>query len=224
MNFNKLIPGFLNKRLHRVYREEQYVQKLNIDNAIPKKTLDSKHLLHATLLPARVQLLHQMPKNGIVAELGVDKGDFSVAILQIANPGKLHLIDSWDTIRYGEDKALSVRKRFASEIENKTLSIHRGFSTERVSDFPDDYFDWIYIDTDHSYKTTCEELKLYAPKIKNGGIIAGHDFIKGNWLSGLRYGVMEAVYEFCIQENWEIIYLTMEINDNPSFAIRKIEN
>ncbi|MCU0386267.1 MAG: hypothetical protein MUE38_09580, partial [Flavihumibacter sp.] len=61
-----------------------------------------------------------------------------------------------------------------------------------------------------------------APKLKPGGIIAGHDFIKGNWLSGYRYGVMEAVYEFCVTHNWELIFLTTETNDHPSFAIRRI--
>ena len=40
-----------------------------------------------------------------------------------------------------------------------------------IFDFKDDYFDWIYIDTDHSYPTTIGELEAYAPKIKENGII-----------------------------------------------------
>jgi len=52
---------------------------------------------------------------------------------------------------------------------------------------------------------------------------SGHDFFNGNWLSGLRYGVREAVHEFCVVEGWEFVFLTMEIGDNPSFAIRKMK-
>lgn len=95
-------------------------------------------------------------------------------------------------------------------------------STDAAYDFPDNYFDWIYIDTDHTYETTRDELRLYAPKMKKGGIIAGHDYVHGNWISTFRYGVVEAVHEFCVQFGWEIIYLTIEPTENQSFAIRKI--
>ncbi len=39
-----------------------------------------------------------------------------------------------------------------------------------------------------------------------------------------RYGVIEAVYEFCSKYNWEILFLTTELETNPSFAIKKIKN
>ena len=54
------------------------------------------------------------------------------------------------------------------------------------------------------------------------GIIAGHDYILGNWDGLVRYGVIESVYEFCVRYNWEIIFLTTELNNSPSFAIRRI--
>lgn len=82
--------------------------------------------------------------------------------------------------------------------------------------------DWIYIDTDHSYETTRDELRLYASKVKDGGIIAGHDYVKGNWITTYRYGVIEAVHEFCVGNDWELIYLTAEPLESQSFAIRKV--
>jgi len=88
--------------------------------------------------------------------------------------------------------------------------------------FPDAYFDWIYIDTDHSYPTTRDELAVYESKMKPGGIIAGHDYVMGNWRGSLKFGVIEAVHEFCIARNWELLYVTTEQTTNASFAIRKI--
>ena len=107
-------------------------------------------------------------------------------------------------------------------MKDGSVEINLGLSTAVVTDFPNGYFDWIYIDTDHGYTVTHEELEAYREKIKPGGIIAGHDYIIGNWDGVVRYGVIEAVHEFCVKYDWEIIYLTAELNNNPSFAIRKI--
>jgi hypothetical protein len=65
-------------------------------------------------------------------------------------------------------------------------------------------------------------LEVYARTIKWGGIIAGHDYSKGNMINGYRYGVIEAVHEFCIAHNWELLYLTVDYPEVPSFAIRRV--
>jgi hypothetical protein len=193
------------------------------EKALPKVELESVHTAHCTVLPNRLALLEKMPSGGNVVELGVDQGDFSRQIFAINKPAKLHLVDAWDTARYGENKAQGVQKKFEGEIASGNVQLHRGYSTEKAADFPSAYFDWIYIDTTHTYQTTFEELRAYAPKMKPGGIMAGHDFINGNWMSGFRYGVREAVHEFCVEESWEFVYLTMEIGDHQSFAIRKLD-
>ena len=95
-------------------------------------------------------------------------------------------------------------------------------STDTALEFEDGYFDMIYIDTDHSYATTRDELAAYLPKMKPDGIIAGHDYSLGNWVTGYRYGVIEAVHEFCVAHDWELLYLTAEPLERQSFAIRKI--
>ena len=58
--------------------------------------------------------------------------------------------------------------------------------------------------------------------MKEDGIIAGHDYMMGNWLKTLRYGVIEAVHQFCIEDNWQLIYLTADQTENLSFAIKRI--
>jgi hypothetical protein len=173
-------------------------------------------------VPDRLEMLRLLPANGVVAELGVDVGGFTAQILEICTPAKLHLIDFWGSKRYHQGKREGVFRRFASQIEATQVEINLGLSTDVVHDFTDKYFDWIYIDTDHTYQTTKQELELYQQKVKIGGIIAGHDYIIGNWLEMRRYGVIEAVHEFCIRNHWEMIYLTIENNRPPSFAIRRI--
>ena len=70
---------------------------------------------------------------------------------------------------------------------------------------------------------TREELVKYASKVKRDGIIAGHDYTMGNWDSLNRYGVIEAVHEFCVKYGWELVYLTLESAENQSFAIKRIQ-
>lgn len=189
--------------------------------AMPISEIDYQNIQNGKLLASREQLMELLPKGGIVAELGVDYGDFSRKILDINQPSKLHLVDVWQSERYPEKLFYEVSSNFKSEINDGNVVINRGFSTEVVNQFPDEYFDWIYIDTVHDYKITKSELELYRHKVKKGGIIAGHDFIIGEIDVPWKYGVIEAVYDFCNTYGWEIIYVTMEIGIFPSFAIRE---
>lgn len=216
----------MNKLLSFYYTRfaKPVVKKVNtrISSGIPIFKLSKIHIQNARLLTTREELLELLPKGGVVAELGVDEGEFSKSILEINKPKKIHLVDFWGSKRYNQDKRRKVETRFKRNIEANNLEINLGLSTEVVEEFQDNYFDWIYIDTAHSYKTTIEELELYRNKIKSNGFIAGHDYERGNWNGMVRYGVIEAVYEFCVKYNWEIIFLTTELKESLSFAIRRI--
>lgn len=198
-----------------------YIQN-KIDLSIPKVDLEGKHIVNTKLLTNRNKMLDFLPNGGIVAELGVNKGEFSCEIFKKCKPEVLHLVDSWSSERYHGGLRTIVETTFKEEISLGRVQIHQGSSTEVAACFTDGFFDWIYIDTDHSYNITKAELQAYKNKIKPGGIIAGHDYILGNWGRILRYGVMEAVHEFCVQEDWELVFLTTEMSNSPSFAIRKI--
>ncbi|MFX1303222.1 MAG: class I SAM-dependent methyltransferase [Promethearchaeota archaeon] len=166
--------------------------------------------------------MNYLPKNGIIAELGVDKGDFSNKIITITHPKKLYLIDIWDSEVHNRNKMLYVKKRFKEEINAGQVIVIRGASEKELGKFENGYFDWVYIDTSHNYKQTIKELDLCRIKVKDGGIIAGHDYCQGNINEALAYGVVQAVNQFCIEYDWELIYLTHETDRTLSFAIKKI--
>lgn len=213
--------GAIKKKFYNFYTQKhRLIQKAKFE-AMPVPEIRFEHVQNGKLLTNREQLLSLLPQNGVVAELGVDHGDFSRKILDITNPSKLHLVDVWQSERYPEKLFHEVSQKFQKEIVAGKVVINRGLSTEVVSQFPHAYFDWIYIDTAHTYSVTKAELESYVPKMKDGGIIAGHDFIVGEIDVPWKYGVIEAVYEFCSEQGWEIIYLTMERGISPSFAIRK---
>jgi len=54
--------------------------------------------------------------------------------------------------------------------------LHCMSSAEFASVTIDDSLDFVYIDADHSYEGCMRDLKWWAPKVRQGGIIAGHDY------------------------------------------------
>jgi len=221
--FEIITPKFIRRKLVKILNLAMIEQRETQEAKTPKIKLEKQHIQNAKLLLNREELLERLPKSGVVAEIGVDEGNFSEMILRICNPSKLHLIDSWGTERFGDDKFDCVRQRFNDRLNSGLVKIHGKLSIDAAEDFKDELFDWIYIDTTHSYEFTRNELMKYENKVKKSGIIAGHDYREGNWTTGYKYGVIEAVHEFCVTRNWELIYLTT-FNESPSFAIKRINN
>jgi SAM-dependent methyltransferase len=154
-------------------------------------------------------IVRRMPRNGAVAEIGVDLGDFSEKILALNRPRELHLIDPW-TVESGEyrqrEVALEsarkldsvarfafVRERFSSDIAGGSVILHRANSEVAGAEFPDEFFDWVYIDGNHSYEFVRQDLELYFRKLKPGGYIVCDDYHHAGFWND---GVTRAVDEF----------------------------
>lgn len=69
------------------------------------------------------------------------------------------------------------------------ITLHNSYSYQIVDGFKDQYFDFIYIDGAHDYDSVLRDIQTFLPKLKPGGIIAGHDYHE------VWPGVMNAVDE-----------------------------
>ena len=174
----------------------------------------------------RSKFLEILPKNSVGVELGVFKGDFSKKILEIVQPEKLYLVDPWwllgqKTWRFSlinrsvVSGYINVVKNFEDELVNGKVEIKVGFSKNVLGEFPDDYFDWAYIDSSHFYKETLEELEILKNKVKDQGYIAGHDWEPDP--SRKHHGVYKAVNEFINENPYEVTYL----DEATQWCIRK---
>ena len=65
----------------------------------PRLNFGPQHLVHLVSLTDRTELLRRMPTQAVVAEIGVNEGDFSQKILTLCQPSKLVLIDVWASRR-----------------------------------------------------------------------------------------------------------------------------
>jgi hypothetical protein len=79
------------------------------------------------------------------------------------------------------------------------VKIHRAYSFDVAKEYPDEYFDLIYIDADHTYEGVKKDLNDWYPKLKHCGIFCGHDYarkVHDTAKGKLTFGVVEAVNEF----------------------------
>ena len=206
-----------------IYRQHLAVNRTHAALCTISQEIQPELIKNLRILPDRLAMLEMMPRGAVVAEVGVAEGGFSESILQICKPAILHLVDLWSSdlkeTSYNECAYATVKGRFAGEIDAGRVVLHRGLSWEALGAFPDNYFDWVYIDASHAYESVKQDLAAAKRKLKASGIIAGHDYtLWGDSLS--RWGVIEAVNEFCNANDFEMVYLTHESKRNHSYAIR----
>ena len=196
-------------------------QRQALKSRLPSTQLTLSHTQQCIVLPDRLDLLNRLPKQAVVAEIGVAFGDFSKEILARCDPSRVYLIDAWEGDRYAPGLE-TIRKDLAEEIASRKVRIAQSYSTTKLRQFPDTFFDWVYIDTNHTYKTTWSELVICDNKVKPDGRIAGHDFCTGNVIEPVAYGVIEAVTRFCSEFNWQFEYLTLESHGHFSFCLKRL--
>jgi hypothetical protein len=181
----------------------------------PYPVLEKKHIEGCELLLDRKAFLNALPKAARCAEIGVERGIFAKQILEICKPQHLDLADWWlNKQQFEETKARL--------IEHKNLTYYQSTSLEYLKSKPQKSLDWVYIDTDHTYKTTKEELELARIAVVDNGLICGHDYTSVSYSGLKKYGVVEAVNEFCLKYDYKFVYLTHETSRYISFAITKI--
>ena len=222
----RLLPASIRTKIYLTVlgqaKQDEARRAEEIEAMLPHIELGPEHIQNLCVLIDRDALLSVLPKHSVVAEIGVARGDFAERILSVSKPTELHLIDSWAHDEQYLDLREFVEKRFERELEIGRVHIHQGLSTIELKRFENGYFEWVYTDTSHDYDTTAEELEICRNKVKKGGIIAGHDYVTGAWLGQIRFGVIEAVHEFCVKYNWELIYLTHERHRHLSYALKQI--
>lgn len=139
-----------------------------------------------------LELLEATPEEGIFVELGAYKGkSTSFIVTEMVNRGrniKFTTVDTFEGDSGSTDKTeieaykkVNVSKMYEEFVAN-TNHLHEHLETiiaksnEAAQLFEDDSVDAIFIDAGHSYEAVIADIKAWLPKMKDGSIMAGHDY------------------------------------------------
>ena len=72
--------------------------------------------------------------------------------------------------------------------------------------FEDNSLDFVFIDASHEYEDVKNDILAWLPKVKRGGILAGHDYyVNQDWFSGVKKAVNEIFSDFETSEDCFIV-------------------
>jgi len=141
--------------------------------------------------------------------------------VEIANSKKqidFHTIDTWEGSKENQDdyyvKNGSLYEKFITNIKpvQNYIKVIKSDSVKASFSYEDNSIDFLFIDGSHEYEDVKKDLVAWFPKIKQGGLIAGHDYTD-DWKS-----VKNAVDEFGFENNLKVLPISV-----GSWAIKKIE-
>lgn len=129
------------------------------------------------------ELAKKLPRNSIAIEIGSYIGASSLLIAKgLNNNSKLICIDTWqnDAMTEGNWDSYKVFLENTVSVKNKITEI-RKTSLDAGANF-NEMIDFIFIDGDHSYEGVKQDVDIWFPKLKSGGIIVMHDI---GWAEGV---------------------------------------
>lgn len=148
-------------------------------------------------------IVQVLPDNGRFVEVGCWMGKSIAAFLSFAKEeGKrfnIHVVDTFQSKPANEEQAAilnmhggNIRKMFEGNMSALGLldkiNVHAEDSVFAANSFIPGTVDAVFIDGDHSEEAVYKDICAWAPTLKKGGIIAGHDIDE--------VGVKQAVFRF----------------------------
>jgi Methyltransferase domain len=151
-------------------------------------------------------LFNRLGLIGTGVEIGVQTGNYSAWILHRWAGMQLISIDPWASEEpdlYVDVANVEQRRHddlFASTMHRLApfgdrSAIWRMTGEQAATHLDDRSLDFVYLDARHDEASLADDLSTWEPKVRLGGIIAGHDYLDGDLPEG-RFGVKTAVDRF----------------------------
>jgi hypothetical protein len=137
---------------------------------------------HSYLVEGLEELVEQCP-SGKMAEIGVFVGESTEIFAKSGKFERIVAVDAWlngydsrDPISNSADMDQSEREFDKVCTKYPCINKVKADSLTAARFYPDEYFDLVYLDANHTFKGVTEDLEAWLPKVKKSGWIAGHDY------------------------------------------------
>ena len=174
-------------------------EKINFNTFVGKRVFQPKTDNVPSIIRPTIKYIKENFNEKLIigVEIGVERGRNSKNILKELNIEKLYLIDAWDNYKGIDGIWLNMDGNYEYVLSilgnDKRVEIIKNHSNVVVNDFKNNSLDFVYIDANHKYEYAYQDINLWFPKVKEGGIIGGHDVCLP--------AVLNAVTEFCSNKN-----------------------
>jgi predicted O-methyltransferase YrrM len=139
-------------------------------------------------------------------EVGTRVGDYSKLLCQKIPGLALTCVDPWEAYSgLTQERQEANYQEAVKRLTPLGVRILRMPSMEALKEFPDRSLDFAYIDGNHQFDHACMDIICWAKKIKQGGIMAVHDYCNFHW-----NGVMKAVDAYTHCHHIDPWYVTRE--------------
>ena len=111
------------------------------------------------------------------AEIGVGTGRNAITMLRAVPDLHLYAVDPWR--QYGRCSQRICDRRYeatVNRLKDENATIIRKPSLAAAQEFEDRSLDFAYIDGDHRFDAVMTDIIFWTPKVRKGGIVAGHDY------------------------------------------------
>lgn len=137
------------------------------------------------------------------AEVGVNRGENAYDILtNLPRIKKMYLVDSYQEVHDTIKLVSAIRVAPFHDI----VSWRYMTSYEASKTIVCGSLDFVYIDDDHTYEGAKTSIEAWLPKVREGGIIAGHDYSLHGHYAGVRQAVDELAERLKVPVNVAIEY------------------
>lgn len=115
------------------------------------------------------------------AEIGVERGKFAEVLCRANRDLRLLAVDAWESRPgYREHVCPQLWSRIERDARTRLrpfgVTVVKGQSIDVARGIPTGLLDFVFIDADHAEAAVLADLKAWVPKVRTGGIVAGHDF------------------------------------------------
>jgi hypothetical protein len=117
-------------------------------------------------------------------EVGTEKGWFAKELLNGIPGLQLTCVDPWKAYRGYREHVTQEKLDGLYEEARARLSrypnakIIREFSVPAAASFDNRSLDFVYIDGNHELSHVISDLSAWRPKVREGGVVSGHDYIR----------------------------------------------
>lgn len=128
------------------------------------------------------------------AEVGVKAGKNTCAILKLVPGSTVIAVDPW--ANWSLEQPMEAELQFDKRMQyfQGRITKLKMTGVEAAKSIEDGSLDCVFIDDDHKYETTLANIVAWIPKVREGGVMAGHDI--GSKFPGVDRAVREYFEHF----------------------------